>query len=177
MASFEKAIKIVLKHEGGYADDPTDRGGETYRGISRRYHPRWEGWKIVDDHKSWMAFPESLATDLRLEPLVIKFYRDEFWKYGGLVSQKLANKVFDAAVNMDSPNAHRILQRALRQVGFKVKVDGAFGPKTLRAANSANLQKLLLEFRAYACVYYAKIVARKPKQVKWIYGWMRRAVS
>ncbi|KKK60142.1 hypothetical protein LCGC14_3027340, partial [marine sediment metagenome] len=39
MASFEKAIPIVLKHEGGYVHDKLDPGGETNFGISKRAYP------------------------------------------------------------------------------------------------------------------------------------------
>jgi len=177
MANFDNAIKIVLRHEGGYANDPLDRGGETYRGIARRFHARWEGWAVVDAAKRLIGFPANLNANPRLYGLTIRFYREKFWRYGGITSQRVAVKVFDAAVNMGSPNAHRILQRAVRRLGFKLKVDGKLGPHTLRATNQANENALLLELRAYAAVYYAKIVARKPDQTKWLYGWMRRAVS
>jgi len=177
MAKFNLAISTVLEHEGGYANDPLDRGGETYRGIARRFHPRWEGWAVIDAAKQFPGFPGTLDADGHLKSLVVQFYRDKFWRYEGITSQRVAVKVFDAAVNMGSPNAHRILQRALRQLGYKLKVDGQMGPRTLRATNEAFMEMLLPELRAYAAVYYAKIVARKPEQVKWLYGWMRRAVS
>ena len=48
---YKEAIKKTLKYEGGYVNDKDDRGGETYRGVSRRYHPNWSGWKIVDEYK------------------------------------------------------------------------------------------------------------------------------
>ena len=36
---FEKALKFVLKWEGGYSNDPRDPGGETKYGISKRSYP------------------------------------------------------------------------------------------------------------------------------------------
>ena len=36
MADFNKAIAIILKHEGGYVNDPDDPGGETNMGITKR---------------------------------------------------------------------------------------------------------------------------------------------
>ena len=177
MANFDLAIKTVLKHEGGYANDPLDRGGETYRGIARRFHPRWEGWAVVDAAKRFPGFITKVNVDPRLYGLAIRFYRDKFWRYEGVTNQRVAVKIFDAAVNMGSANAHRILQRALRRLGYKLKVDGQMGPRTLQATNQADTGALLLELRAYAAVHYAKIVARKPNQVKWLYGWMQRAVS
>ncbi|HBF18469.1 MAG TPA: hypothetical protein DDW81_00145 [Cryomorphaceae bacterium] len=49
MADFEWAYRHTSNKEGGYVNDPSDYGRETYRGISRRWHPYWEGWKIVDE--------------------------------------------------------------------------------------------------------------------------------
>ena len=37
---FEQAVDKVLDHEGGFVDDPADRGGMTFMGISRRWVPR-----------------------------------------------------------------------------------------------------------------------------------------
>ena len=48
MANFIKSYEITCKHEGGYSFDPDDAGGETYKGISRRFNPQWSGWKIID---------------------------------------------------------------------------------------------------------------------------------
>jgi type VI secretion system secreted protein VgrG len=39
--NFLKAFNTTMTFEGGYANDPDDAGGETYMGISRRYHPDW----------------------------------------------------------------------------------------------------------------------------------------
>ena len=51
MADFEKAFINTMGYEGGYVYDPDDAGGETYKGISRRYHPSWPGWRIIDKVK------------------------------------------------------------------------------------------------------------------------------
>ena len=39
MEVFEEAVKQVLKHEGGYVNDPVDPGGETNMGISKKAYP------------------------------------------------------------------------------------------------------------------------------------------
>ncbi len=49
--SFAEALKHTLEFEGGYANDPADRGGETFRGISRKNWPRWSGWDLIDQVK------------------------------------------------------------------------------------------------------------------------------
>ena len=39
MSKFDEIIEGVLKHEGGYVNDPTDLGGETNFGITKRFYP------------------------------------------------------------------------------------------------------------------------------------------
>ena len=60
MANFEYAIERLFGLEGGYARHPADPGGETYRGISRRYHPEWSQWADID--RAVMATGEAKLT-------------------------------------------------------------------------------------------------------------------
>ena len=39
MTSFDHAFERLIGHEGGYVNDPKDRGGETKYGISKRSYP------------------------------------------------------------------------------------------------------------------------------------------
>ena len=39
LTKFDDIIDIVIKHEGGYVNDPTDLGGETKYGITKRFYP------------------------------------------------------------------------------------------------------------------------------------------
>ncbi|KKL99947.1 hypothetical protein LCGC14_1809290 [marine sediment metagenome] len=166
MASFDKAIPTILKHEGGYVNDPLDPGGETNFGISKR------------------TFPDVDIKTLR-EDQAISIYRELYWLpgiYDAIVDQDTATKVFDLAVNMGHRAAHRLLQKALRK--FKVhhlldiKIDGVFGPKTLQAINEGGEpEEILDELRIQAAVYYANLMVKKPGLVRFAYNWMRRAQS
>jgi lysozyme family protein len=158
MAEFEKAIGIVLRHEGGYVHDPVDPGGETKFGISKRQYP------LVD-----------IKNLTRQE--AIEIYRRDYWRYDGFIEQTVATKVFDMAVNMGHKNAHTLLQVALNGLGSRVAVDGALGPQTTGAANGCEGAKLVQELRATQATYYAKLVVRKPRMEKFLRGWMRRAVA
>ena len=46
--NFALGCGFVLKHEGGYSNDPNDPGGETNFGISKRYHPKVDIKNLTD---------------------------------------------------------------------------------------------------------------------------------
>lgn len=48
---YDKAIRIIAIHEGGYVNDPDDLGGETIFGITRKNYPNMSMWKDVDRAK------------------------------------------------------------------------------------------------------------------------------
>jgi len=52
MADFNDAYEKTILNEGGYKlhNVPDDRGGQTYAGIARRYHPNWPGWRYIDSN-------------------------------------------------------------------------------------------------------------------------------
>lgn len=156
-----KAVKIVLAHEGGYVNDPVDAGGETKYGISKRSYPK------VD------------IKNLTIEQAQDIYYRD-FWlkgRYESFVFDALAAKVFDTAVNAGQMQAMKFLQRAANKFGAGLTVDGLIGPKTIEAINKLDGQKLLDEYREQQAKFYLDLIARKPSQVKYKNGWLRRAYS
>jgi lysozyme family protein len=158
---FKKAIERVLEFEGGYVNDPSDAGGETKYGISKRSYPNLD------------------IRNLSLEGAKLLYYRD-FWEpqlYRDFESVELAAKVFDLAVNLGASKAHLLLQRALRSVGNPVNEDGILGKITLAAVNAANSRELLAALKSEAAGYYRCIVAKNSSQNKFINGWLRRAYT
>ena len=102
MANYKSAILKVLLTEGGYANDPDDSGGETYKGIARNFWPRWSGWVIIDIAKKQHGYELALNRNMQLNDDVIAFYKVNFWdKVGGdfIKDQSIANNLVDAAVN------------------------------------------------------------------------------
>ena len=57
MTSFETAYRKTAQIEGGYANNPADNGGETWRSIARKMHSDWERWKVVDQLRHQPGFP------------------------------------------------------------------------------------------------------------------------
>ncbi|HEY5593156.1 MAG TPA: glycosyl hydrolase 108 family protein [Paludibacter sp.] len=102
MANYKSAIARVLLTEGGYANDPDDSGGETYRGISRVNWPKWSGWATVDKMKAQPNFPRNLKGNVTLDIYVTLFYKTNFWDpIGGdqINDQAIADLIVDSAVN------------------------------------------------------------------------------
>ena len=120
MADFSKAFEVVMHSEGGYADDPADRGGETYKGVSRVYHPTWGGWFVVDHIKAVypLDFRNKFISNSSLQELVRDFYKLEFWdkfKCDDMldVLQGVATELFDISVNMGVSRATNFLYQGL----------------------------------------------------------------
>ena len=111
----------------------------------------------------------AIAQDQR-GPAVEQFYQQEFWNqwFDQLTSDELAKRVFDAAVNMGSGTAWKILQNALA-----IQADGAPGPITVSAANGdTNTVSAFVDSRK---AHYQVIVAAHPEDERYLAGWLARA--
>lgn len=172
MANFKQAYEqFILPFEGGYANNPNDKGGETYAGISRKFNPNeFEIWGVIDAYKAQTKIPWNHKF-IQLDPFVEDFYR-KLWDKNRLTeihSQGIAATLFDFMVNSGAATAIKELQKI---VG--VTPDGIIGPKTLSAINKSNEQatiKNLLDVREN---FYAAIVNRDPSQAEFLKHWTTR---
>lgn len=164
MSNFDKAFDEVIGIEGGYVNDPTDRGGETKYGISKRSYPK------VDIKNLTLCQAKEI-------------YRKDFWDACGLdrISEyKIAHEIFDTGVNMGIGVAKRILQRALNLMNRNEKdfpdliVDGIVGNKTILAYNKVDKKILLKVLNGLQFMRYVEIVEKSPAQERFFNGWMQR---
>lgn len=176
MADFQKAYRRTCKNEGGYVNDSRDRGGETWRGVARKYHPNWAGWKIIDrikpQCKSISELNKVLFANRELESLVLSFYKAGFWDVGRLdefTSQLLAENVFDAGVHCGPAISAKFLQKALG-----ITADGKIGNQTLTAANEADEEKTVNSFADIRKRYYETVVSKYPSQKVFLKNWLSR---
>lgn len=178
--SFEKAFTHTLRWEGGYANIAEDKGGETYRGIARRFHGDWPGWQIIDEYKRQVGpirWNETINSPT-LEIMVHEFYRQEKWLKHSLdriQSPDVAAKVFDMIVNHGQGS--RLVQQAVNKLGGNVKEDNFVGPKTVQAINSVSPTRLFNKLLEIRKDYYHKIVENDPSQARFLQGWLRRLES
>lgn len=153
MAEFELAITNTLRNEGGYVDDPSDPGGETNFGISKRSYPQVDIKNLTEEGAS-------------------AIYLRDFWKFDGIANQMLANKVFDMSV-LTKHSAIRILQRLLSGLA----IDGEYGADTEKEINAANAFLLLERYQSALAQHFRDIVTLVPAEGKFLAGWLRRAAQ
>lgn len=122
--NFERALALVLKHEGGYVDHPRDPGGATNLGITigTAKANRLDLDRDGDVDKADVR----LITPATAAPV----YKAKYWDAvrGDELPSGLDYAVFDFAVNSGVSRAAIFLQEL---VG--VAPDGRIGPLTLKA--------------------------------------------
>ena len=101
MASFKAQYAELLKREGNYHDGTiggkVDIGGETYRGIARRYNPDFIGWDIIDALK----IKGKIANGLEIpsaNKAAYDYSKKQYWDKLGLdkvKSQQVADIIFE----------------------------------------------------------------------------------
>lgn len=164
MAEFVDAFNHVMDIEKFVlTNDPNDKGGLTYAGITRKNWPDWAGWELID---RGAGVPERLVSD---------FYRDNFWlPVSGpqIVNQRIATSLFSFAVNASVRSAVKRAQEALC-----VPADGIIGGITLFALNSTDPALFLSRFALAKIAKYRDICTADPTQKEFLLGWINRTLS
>ena len=184
---FETAYKRLLGHEGGYSNHPADRGGETYKGVARKFHPNWDGWEFIDLARDSEDFPKCLDEDELLDEFVKEFYKKEYWDKIKLDEfptglGDLQFEIFDTAVNMGWRRAGKLLQRSLNILNRNerlvrdITVDGLIGNKTLAVVDKYKVEAYYL-FKLFVLLkakIYIDILENNPSQEAFARGWINR---
>lgn len=103
--NFDKMLKFVLLREGGYSNNPNDKGGETNKGITYQTYNSYR--------KSRGLSPRSVKyiTDEEVRDI----YYNNYYKASGadkIQNPKLAAYVFDTAVNMGVSRSKEFLAKS-----------------------------------------------------------------
>lgn len=152
---FDTAFDLLLGHEGAYSRHPSDPGGETMWGITRK-----------------VALQEGYAGDMHILPreFAKDVYHRRYWD--AVKADSLPNDLrfamFDAAVNSGVSQAIRWLQAAV-----DVGEDGILGPMTLQAAQRANGLKTAVAINAIRLDFMTSL----PTWGSFGRGWARRIAS
>ena len=181
VSHFDRAIETVLRHEGGFVNDPVDPGGATNWGISLRYLKArgdliGDGWDDGDLNKDGKV--DIIDIKMMTREQAIWLYRTGFWDrhgYENITDYYVAEKAFDMGVNMGTVQAGRLVQRAANHFGKRLTVDGILGPMSIAAINSIEPRFLLREIRFNHINFYLTLIERRPELGRFRNGWLRRA--
>ena len=150
MASIDKLIPFLLKWEGGFVYDPTDRGGATNKGVTIATYEAYCKRK---------GYPRPTVEQLKNIPaahwreIVKTMYWDK-WHADDINSQKVANILVDWVW---ASGIHGIKKP---QALLGVKADGIVGDKTLSAVDFADPEELFTEIYQERVKFINAIVAR-----------------
>lgn len=127
--NFQRALPLVLKHEGGFVHHPNDPGGATNKGVTlATFRAYVKPGGTVEDLKR--------ITD---EQVATVYYR-HYWAAVNAVAlpSGIDYAVFDFAVNSGPARAVKYLQAILG-----VEQDGRVGPKTIAAAKAKDARAVV----------------------------------
>lgn len=158
MADINILIPKILRWEGGFVNDPTDKGGATNLGITLKnwkiegYDKDGDGDIDVDDIK--------ILTIDDFKPFFKRLYWDNYWKADNIKNQSIANILVDWCYNSGSHGV-RIPQQLLGTI-----VDGKVGAKTLETLNNANQQEFFNKVWNARKQFYLNIVEKSVNEYK-----------
>lgn len=163
MSKFDEALAFVLPEEGGYSNDPADRGGSTFEGVTQRAYDRYRLKNGLHLRDVRQADPIEIAA----------FYRSEYWEpaHCDCLQQPMATVCFDSAVQHGPERAIKFLQTAC-----ELDVDGVYGPITAKAALAMGLPEIE-KYMDARHVYYDAIIQNDPSQARFAHGWANRMAS
>jgi lysozyme family protein len=160
MSNFERAMKVLAVHEGGYSNHKADPGGATMKGVTKR---------VYDAHRRQQGLD---TRDVRqiTDAEVYEIYRRQYWMAARCndLPIGLAYCVFDAAVNSGVSQAVKWMQRS---VG--VTADGIVGAMTLAAVGRFEVTAVIDEM----CDRRLSFMKRLKNWPSFKNGWARRVAE
>ena len=155
--NFERSLALVLLHEGGYTNHPSDPGGRTNLGVTQRVWEDYVGHSV--DEQAMRKLTKEVVAPL---------YREQYW--GVCHCDDLPAGVdylaFDFAVNAGAFRSIKTIQRAL-----KITADGVIGPVTIKAIQDA--EEFINSFSAAKESFYRSLT-NFPTFGK---GWLNRVAE
>ncbi len=157
MTKVDDEISRIITNEGGLVNDPNDKGGRTFEGISERANPE--------------AWTNGQPTDAEVRALYIKKYV-QGPGFDKIADDSLQVQLVDFGVTSGPGVAIRKLQQVLG-----VTADGVLGPQTLGTLGTKDVRTVNNLLAVSRCVMIARIVQKDPSQLKYLACWLDRALQ
>lgn len=163
MNRLDKCLTFLLRPdiEGGFVNDPVDRGGATNHGITQRVYSAWlkaKGW------------PDASVANIK-DPEVRAIYEDQYWEplqCDGF-EEPLDLVLFDTAVNHGVGRAVKLLQTAMQMTA-----SGVLDTATVAQAQADPAKTLAADVMEARANFYCNIIANAPSQKRFAGGWANR---
>ena len=160
MANYQELVPFILKWEGGFVDDPLDKGGATNKGVTIA---------------TFRQFYGANATVEQLKNITISEWNHIFksgywnrWRADEIHSQPVANILVDWLWLSGAP-AIKLPQQLLH-----VAADGIAGTQTIAAVNASEPKQLFDIIKARRVEYINNIILKTPTNERFRKGWMNR---
>lgn len=164
---------FILAAEGGYVNNPADKGGETNKGIT------WSVWVSFngDTTASHNRFIVMMTNDWT------KIFKTGYWDKclaDQISDQRIANTIADWVWSSGQHYPELHVQKLINTIFNKhLAEDGLFGPATIEALNAANPDALYTSLIDRRKQYYKDIVALAQangdhSQDGFLTGWLNR---
>jgi len=157
--NWETAFQMVLKHEGGFVNNPKDPGGMTNLGVTKRVWEEFVG-REVDEREMRALTPDAV------KPLYKKNYWDKI--KGDQLPSGVDYAAYDLAVNSGVGRAAKYLQQIAG-----VPADGLIGPQSIEAIKACPAEEVVDAL----CDMRLDFLKRLPTWNTFGKGWERRVVE
>ena len=167
MANVNDLAPFILKWEGGFVNDPIDRGGATNMGVTLK---TWRnvGYDKNGDGKIDAQDLKLLTQDDVIKKVLKPYYWDR-WRADEINNQSIANILVDWVWASGKYGITKV------QAMLNLKPDGVVGNKTLSAINDyPNQRQLFQRIKNERLAFIDRIVKSNPSQRRFMKGWKNR---
>lgn len=167
MANVNDLAPFILKWEGGFVNDPKDRGGATNMGVTLN---TWKsvGYDKNGDKKIDVKDLKLLSKEDVVKKVLKPYYWDK-WRADEINNQSIANILVDWVYTSGKYGITKV------QAMLNLKPDGVVGNKTLSAINDyPNQRQLFQRIKNERLAFIDRIVKNNPSQRRFLKGWKNR---
>jgi len=167
MADIKQFIPLLLKWEGGYVNNPADRGGSTNKGVTLATWQQ-QGYDKNDDGAIDVEDLKLISTEDVVERILRPHYWNR-WQADRIDSQALANILVDWVWNSGRYGI------TIPQGVLGVTEDGIVGEKTLwRLNNYPDPEGLFEKIKQMRRAFFNMICIHRPENKRFLKGWLNR---
>ena len=158
-SNWDQCFQMVLKHEGGFVNNPRDPGGMTNLGVTKMV------WEAYIDHDVSEFEMRSLTPEM-----VKPFYKKNYWDKirGDDLPSGVDYAAYDFAVNSGTGRAAKYLQQIAGVIA-----DGVLGSKSMGAIRECDPEQMVDAF----CDMRLNFLKRLPTFDTFGKGWSRRVAE